>query len=103
MYGPLVLAGLSNTATFVPDAASPSDAASFITRGATVGVLNFTARGKDVVGKDVVMAMIPLFEVMEEKYCVYFRTTTTSDVPYSAGGAVVPSQDSSDWEFDNAG
>ena len=69
MYGPIVLAGLSNTATFVPDAASPSDPTAFITRGPAPDVLNFTARGRDLVGKAVDMTMIPLFEVMEEK-CV---------------------------------
>ena len=98
MYGPLVLAGLSDTATFLPDAASPSDPTKFITRGAAEGVLNFTARGKDDVGRSINMAMIPLFEVMQEKYCVYFRTTAASDVPYAAGGATVPTQSTGDWQ-----
>jgi hypothetical protein len=101
MYGPLVLAGLTDTNTFIPDgsAANPS---AFITRTSN-SVLNFTAVGNNSVGDAVSLPMIPLFEVMDETYCVYFTTTGASRVPYAVGGATVPSASSGDWHFENAG
>jgi len=101
MFGPLVLAGLTDTNTFIPDGSSEHPS-SFITRQ-TTHALNFTARGGTIAGGKTPLSMIPLFEVMEEEYCVYFRTTGQSDVRYAPGGALVPSASSADWQFSNAG
>lgn len=101
MYGPLVLAGLTDSNVFLPEGHG-LEPTSFITRTSRTA-LNFSASGKDFVGHPKIMAMIPLFQIMEEEYCVYFKTSGESNIPYSPGGAAVPSASSGDWQFSGAG
>eukprot|EP01048_Picozoa_sp_COSAG05_P013795 COSAG05_NODE_1503_length_4694_cov_3.721219_4_plen_89_part_00 len=61
---------------------------SFITRSSSAE-LRFTATGKQGLGgaAKVSMPMIPLYEVMEEAYAVYFNCQgPPSEIPYSATG-----------------
>merc|ERR1711998_95703 len=49
------------------------------------------------------MAMIPLYEVMEETYAVYFSCGgPPSEIPFAPGGAAVPSDSAADWSFQGA-
>lgn len=92
LYGPLVLAGITDTDSFTPpegkEAAKP---AGFIVRNSTG--LEFEATGVDVLSLNRTrhVRLIPLFRVMDERYAVYFRTKGRKPVPYARGGAVVPS------------
>lgn len=46
---------------------------------------------------------MPLYQVMEESYAVYFNAgPPPSEIPYAAGGATVPSADISDWDLQGA-
>jgi len=70
MYGPLVLAGVDiDTDIIVPqgDTLQPS---SFISRNKSCAHLEFVATGRD----RETMRMIPLRDVVWEKYAVYFHT-----------------------------
>ena len=70
MFGPLVLAGVDvATDIFVP-AGDANDPASFIRRTAA---LEFEARAAD----GSAMRMIPLRDVRDEAYAVYFHTSGT--------------------------
>lgn len=104
MYGPLVLAGLNATTTYFDPAGEALEPESFIKRASTTE-LKFVASGKEAIsGTSVSMDMIPLFEVMEESYAVYFNCRgPPSSIPYDKSGyAVVPSEDATDWVFKNA-
>lgn len=76
MYGPLVLAGVDlATDIFVPKGSTfRTDPGSFIVRNTSVTTaLQFTAEAAD--GSTV--RMVPLRDVMEEQYVVYFMTAGT--------------------------
>jgi len=101
MYGPLVLAGLTESMTFIPRGNKPMKPSTFIKRNSSTE-LSFEAKGKnDPVSPEINMAMIPLFKVMSEGYAVYFRTTGGSVVPYKPGGSVVPSKTNGDLNYAN--
>ena len=76
MYGPLVLAGINvTTDIWVPEggtAVAKADPDKFIRRVSNSS-LKFEATGAD--GDKI--SLIPLFEVMAEKYVVYFMTAGT--------------------------
>ena len=104
MYGPLVLAGINATSTYFDPAGEAVKPASFIKRASTTE-LKFVATGNEAItGKTTSMHMIPLFEVMEESYAVYFDCRgPPSAIPYDKSGhALVPSETSADWVFANA-
>jgi hypothetical protein len=105
MYGPLVLAGINATSTYLdPVSSEPLKPETFIKRSSSTA-LTFTATGKTAVAhENISLSMIPLFEVMEESYAVYFNCRgPPSAIPYDASGhAMVPSNDNSDWTFQNA-
>ena len=105
MYGPLVLAGLTSEATLIPaDAAGkPADArdpASFIARDAASGTagerLSFTAHAVTMGA----VPMVPLLDVVAEAYTVYFDTRGAAVIPYTPGGALLPSNASADFKFE---
>ena len=101
MYGPLVLAGINATSTYFDPAGDALKPESFIKRVSTTE-LKFVASGKEAVtSTSVSMDMIPLFEVMEESYAVYFDCQgPPSAIPYDKSGhALVPSEDPTDWVF----
>jgi hypothetical protein len=74
MYGPLVLAGVHiSTDIFIPRSSNPiTDPSSFITRNSSTD-LTFEA----VARNGTKMLMIPLRDVMDEQYVVYFMTAGT--------------------------
>jgi len=80
LYGPLLLAGLTNS-PFLPG--SPTDL-SWFQRTSTTS-LNFTA--KDENGQ--VVNFIPLLNVMSEHYTIYFNTSGVPIVHYNANGSPV--------------
>eukprot|EP00050_Salpingoeca_kvevrii_P017944 m.69452 g.69452 ORF g.69452 m.69452 type:complete len:836 (-) comp7818_c0_seq2:170-2677(-) len=98
MYGPLVLAGLIETTAFVPDGASSSPE-TFITR-TDPGKLAFKARGT-VDESPITMQMLPLLDIMDEAYTVYFNSLPPSPVPYSPSGSPVPCSSAVDFAFFN--
>ena len=92
MYGPLVLAGVHMTSDlFIPRSSDPvTDPSSFITRNSSTE-LTFEA----VARNGTKMLMIPLRDVMDEQYVVYFMTAGSKPpqppvvyCPRSAGKAV---------------
>ena len=93
MYGPLVLAGVDvSTDIFVPPSGALGRPASFIVRNASQAEsLEFVATAKN----GSAMRMIPLREVMDERYVVYFYTAGTKPpqpavhyCPHSQGAAL---------------
>jgi hypothetical protein len=103
MYGPLVLAGINASSTYFSPAGEQLKPETFIKRSSTTE-LKFVASGKNMVGSPVNLPMIPLFEVMEESYAVYFDCQgPPSGIPYDPSGhAVVPSSEASDFTFKGA-
>ena len=103
MYGPLVLAGINASSTYFSPAGEQLKPETFIKRSSTTE-LKFVASGKNMVGSPVSLPMIPLFEVMEESYAVYFDCQgPPSAIPYDPSGhAVVPSSEASDFTFKGA-
>ena len=65
--------------------------------------LRFTASGVDGMSKKAIsMQMMPLHEIMEEAYAVYFKCSgPPKPVVFAPGGATVPSADLSDWTLQN--
>jgi hypothetical protein len=55
------------------------DFRSFITRTST-SELTFVAKGRNITNPDVAMPMIPLYQVMEQAYSVYFKTVGDTEV-----------------------
>jgi len=80
LYGPLLLAGLTNS-PFLPG--SPTDL-SWFTRTSTTS-LNFTA--KDQNGQTV--NFLPLLSVTSEHYTIYFNTSGVPIIHYNAAGSPV--------------
>ncbi|KAK3239640.1 hypothetical protein CYMTET_50452 [Cymbomonas tetramitiformis] len=99
MYGPLVLAGLSTSEYFVP-ASDPFNPSDFISRDSD-SALVFSAKGKLDHQATSALKFIPLYQVMEEAYTVYYHTRGSSVVPYNPKGAVIPTKSPSDFEFLN--
>eukprot|EP01004_Peranema_trichophorum_P003699 NODE_2671_length_1522_cov_45.386705_g2301_i0.p1 GENE.NODE_2671_length_1522_cov_45.386705_g2301_i0~~NODE_2671_length_1522_cov_45.386705_g2301_i0.p1 ORF type:complete len:472 (-),score=81.05 NODE_2671_length_1522_cov_45.386705_g2301_i0:105-1367(-) len=90
MYGPLVLAGITNDQFFQPKGNSTEPNLFFTRTSATA--LTFKALGKiNGIGDYQYVDFIPLFSVMLENYTVYFHTGPLSTVNYSPQGALVPS------------
>eukprot|EP01062_Namystynia_karyoxenos_P069283 TRINITY_DN64807_c0_g1_i1.p1 TRINITY_DN64807_c0_g1~~TRINITY_DN64807_c0_g1_i1.p1 ORF type:complete len:863 (+),score=230.70 TRINITY_DN64807_c0_g1_i1:72-2591(+) len=93
MYGPLVLAGLTDEGTLVPPGGlRPEDAGQFIRRTSETA-LEFQARGSDgvVLNDSLSFTMMPLLQVVDEHYTVYFQTRAATPVPFAPGGSQVPS------------
>lgn len=95
MYGPLLLAGVTPQNVFVPDgdAMQPD---TFMTRNSSTA-LRFVARGQNASFAPAELALMPLLEIMDETYAVYFNTRAPSPVPYTPGGAMVPSAEPADY------
>ena len=98
MFGPLVLAGVDVTTDIFVPAGAATDPTSFIQRNASVaGRLEFVATAKD----GSTMRMMPIRDVMDETYVVYFYTAGTKPpqpavhyCPHSSGdGAIVEAED----------
>ena len=106
MYGPIVLAGVGNASDsiyFDPEGGDGAKPEAFIRRAADATELRFVASGKDMVGGPVAMDMMPLYEIMEESYAVYFKCGgAPALVPYSAAGSMIPTSDPIDFELKNA-
>lgn len=101
MYGPLVLSGLTTSNRFIPTG-SVADPSQWIRRSSDAK-LTFEASGLNAWSGDAMsMPMIPLFEVMEETYTVYFDTNTPPVLPYSPQGAVMPSTKAADLQTSGA-
>ena len=111
MYGPMVLAGLTNSRWFIP-AGPPDEPATFITRTSSEA-LTFEAKGQLLEPKPPVRAraetgaytqladaiqMTPLMDVVRQRYTIYFDTLLHT-IPYAAGGAIVPSDSPAAFEF----
>jgi len=88
LYGPLVLAGLTNS-FFLPG--SPSDL-SWFTRTSN-SALTFTA--KDSAGTTT--NFVALLNVISEHFTIYFNTSVAPVIHYNASGSVVPTSESSDF------
>ena len=103
MYGPLVLAGIDADSTYFDPAGEPMKPESFIKRNSSTS-LRFVATGTSgMSGAKVSMGMMPLYEVMEESYAVYFSCSgPPSEIHYAAAGATVPSATKPDWFFKGA-
>jgi len=104
MYGPLVLAGVSNSTFFQPAGGKALEPATFIVRKSSQELL-FEATGATYSQPEggVKMLMMPLYQIMEESYSVYFKTVGISEVKYSASGAAVPTSSvGGDWSCVNA-
>jgi DUF1680 family protein len=87
MYGPLVLAGVHvDSDIFMPGSGGSNcnqshfetDPSCFLTRNSSAGKpLEFEAVGRDANGTVQKMKVVPLRDVMEEQYVVYFMTSGT--------------------------
>jgi hypothetical protein len=88
-YGPVLLAGLTSSATLVGDVKNLD---SWLQRTSTAD-LTFVAHTKygDV-------NLIPLYTVMLEAYTVYFNTSGFAVIPYNPDGSVIPSTSAGDFE-----
>jgi hypothetical protein len=88
-YGPMLLAGLTNSASLVGDIKNLDN---WITRspGSALSFVAHTQYGS--------VTMMPLFAVMLESYAVYFNTSGFSIIPYNPAGSVVPSGSAGDFE-----
>lgn len=101
MYGPLVLAGLTDTNRFVPKGAV-SEPAQWMRRTSSEN-LAFTADGVNSwSGAASSMTLMPLFEVMDETYTVYFDTNKPPVIPYGPQGATVPSVTAADLQTEGS-
>jgi len=101
MYGPLVLAGLTEQNRFIPSG-SATDPSRWIRRSSD-SKLSFEASGRDAWSSAALsVPMIPLFEVMEETYSVYFDTNVPPVLPYSPQGATMPSTKSQNLQTSGA-
>lgn len=97
MYGPLALAGIDSPSnTFLPSN-EWSNPSTYLKR-VSDSELVFSATGTRLM-KPFNITLIPLYQVMNERYTVYFNLKPDSYIPYTPGGASVPSLTANDYSF----